>query len=162
MKQKSNVLFLVIVIAALAIGAVIYYKSSSSQPESTKSAEQTKTFQSSSVMKFTIELPINYKANEKFGSVTINTDTRQILIGQNGTNFNNLQDYIKNSRNNLDTRLTNRKNLKINGLDATFGFIGEERIYLIYAENTVYSISTKSSSLFDDLDQIAQTFRYTP
>lgn len=168
--QKGNILIILVVITAVMVAGLIYYKTNStklappSEPSpkiSTNSAEQTKIFQASS-LKFTIELPVGYQAAEKLESVKITTKTGEILIGKNGTNFNNLDDYIKNSRNNITTRLTNRKELKINGLDAISGFIDGEKIYFIYVENTVYLISTNTSPLFNDLDQIAKSFRYTP
>ena len=81
---------------------------------------------------------------------------------QNGTNANNLKDYIKNSRNNLVDRIKNQKELSINDLEALVGQIDTERVYFIYVENKVYMLSTASQSLYDELDQITQSFKYNP
>src|SRR3989338_6411931 len=58
--------------------------------------------------------------------------------------------------------------LIINGLNSLSRIIkfSEEGIiqksYYIYVNNSVYILSTKSESLYLALDQIAQSFRYTP
>lgn len=123
---------------------------------------QTKIFKSSKIMKFSIVVPYTYEVVENLGSVTINTNTGKILIGRNGTNFGNLKDYIKNSHNNLETRVLDKRELMINGLESISGKIGIEKTYFIYAESFVYILSTSSSALFDDLDKISQSFRYAP
>ena len=131
-------------------------------PNYSPTQRKTKIFKSSEIMKFSIVVPYRYEVLEKFGSVTINTKDGKILVGRNGTNFDNLRDYIKNSRNNLENTLFETEYLVINGLEGMSGKIGIEKIYFIYAENMVYIISTSSSALFEDLDKIAQSFRYAP
>lgn len=175
--QKGNVLIVLLIISLAIVGVIIYLQfhpaistknpnsslSPINQSTKTNTTKQTKTFRSSNVMKLTIELPVDYQVTERLGSVTIlSPKDEQIYIERNGTNFSNLQDYIKNSRNNIDIKLQNRQYLRINGLEAVSGFIDGEKIYFILAENVVYLISTKNSSLFTDLDQLAQSFRYTP
>ncbi len=91
--------------------------------------------------------------------ITIKSREGEVLILQNNTNLNNLQDYIKYSQNNLETRLKNREEKMINGLTTISGQLENERIYFIYAKNVVYLISTKTASLSLILDQIAQSFR---
>jgi len=168
--KKNNSLIILAIVVVLVVGVVLSSKSNKtsitppvSQSNTTVgSKEQTRTFQSTSTMKFAITVPVIYEIVEKFGSASINTGKGTISIGQNGTNFNNLKEYIKNSRNNLEARIVNRKELRINGLEAVSGNIGSEKTYFIYVENRVYSLSTSSPVLFPDLDQIAQSFRYTP
>lgn len=41
-------------------------------------------------------------------------------------------------------------------------YIGDEKNYFIYVSDSVYSFSTSDKSLYDDLDQIAQSFKYIP
>ncbi|MBU0569898.1 hypothetical protein KKB40_03895 [Patescibacteria group bacterium] len=128
----------------------------------TSPTQDLKTFRSSEIMDFSIQIPREYEVTEKFGSVTIVTEEGEIHIGQNGTNFDNLNDFIKNSRNNLEDRIKNRKDLTINDLESAVGFIDEEKTYFIYKEYNVYILSAKVESLYNDLDQIAQSFRYVP
>lgn len=171
--QRGNILIVLVILAAITVGGFVYYKSgipttipnrvsTSTELISTNSAEQTTIFKSSSTMKFSIKVPSSYKVSEKLGSVTINTETGQILISRNGTNFDNLKDYINYSQNNLKNRMKNQQELTINELDAISASIDNENIYYIYTENAVYSISTSTEALFDDLDKIAQSFKYTP
>lgn len=161
--QKQKTLIILIVILALLLSMIALNKpkpipNSSQLPASTN---QTNTFHSK-ILKFTISLPNNYLAQEKLGSVAINTNTGTITIGQNGTNYSNLKDYIENSRNDLKNSISNKNDQIIYGLEAVSGFIGKEKTYLIYANNRVYFISTKDPYSFNDLDQIAQSFRYIP
>ena len=167
------ILPVIIVLGVLAAGYFVYKqfaKTSRDNPTSAIMAtpsdystiQELKTFQSSSVMKFSITLPNNFLVEERFGSVRIETPTGEILIGQNGTNFNDLIGYIENSQNNFKSRIVNREDLIINGLESIKGIIEDESVYLIYADYRVYSISTRTQPLYDDLDQIAQSFRYVP
>ena len=71
-------------------------------------------------------------------------------------------DFLKDNRGTSYTNITNKRYLNINNLESVSGFIGEEKIYFIYVDYTVYLISSKTGALFSDLDQIAQSFRYTP
>lgn len=168
-KKISSTLIIFIVVISIIV-AILYSRTSKDNAPFSElqsntninNQQDTKTFQSSSVMKFSIVSPKNYQIIEDLGSVTINIDGGKILIGRNGTNFTNLQDYIENSRNSLKTRILDKKELTIDGLEAILGKVGAEKYYFIYVDGWVYSLSTSSPALFDDLDTIAQSFRYTP
>lgn len=116
----------------------------------------------SSEMDFSIDLPENFNVEEGSISIKLYSSNGEIWTYRNSTNFDNLTDYIENSRNNLGSRLTGRKSLTINGLQSVSGFIDEEKLYFVYTDNRVYILSTKNADLYSDLDQIAQSFRYTP
>lgn len=161
MKQTGNVLILIIIVAILAIGAVIYYKSNSSQPESTKSAEQAKTIQSKN-LKFSVEIPSDFEKQEKFTTVILNNNGNEIKISRVATNFENLENYLADLSNKNKFNLSNKENLSINDSVAIRGNTNDEKIYFIYRDGWVFSISTDSNSLFDDLDQIAHSFHYIP
>lgn len=113
-------------------------------------------------LKLSITLPKGFEAIEKLGSINISSPKGSILVTQNGTNFDNLNDYISNSRNNLQQRMKNIQESSINSLDVVSAEIDGEKVYLIYANNRVYYLSTKDPSLFNVLDQIAQSFKYNP
>lgn len=122
---------------------------------------ELKTFQSKT-MKFSIDLPDEFLAEEKLGSVTISTPEGEIYIDKNGTNFDSLEPYLKDLSLKNRFSLVDRKNLAINELSSISGTTGEEKTYFIYKNNMVYTLNVKIKGLHDDLDQIAQSFRYTP
>lgn len=166
MKQKSrnnnSFTFLLIVFAVLvAILLVTVYSSKMSNITSTYNSNETKVYESKD-LKINITVPFNSEVVENLGSLIIKSENGSISIGQNGTNFTNLNDYILNSRNNLQTRMMNRRELTINGLEAVLGNVDNEKLYLIYTDYNVYHVSTSSEALFDELDKIAQSFKYTP
>ena len=131
-------------------------------PSPTISDQKLKTFKSSSTMDFTIQVPNNYQVNEKFGSVTISSNGGYIYIDMNGTNFNNINDYLNALHNDNKVILEKQKNMIINDLQVVSGFIGKDKNYYIYTDGIVYLLFTNSESLYANLDLIAQTFRYTP
>src|SRR3972149_10001546 len=88
-----------------------------------------KTFRSSSTLDFTIQIPADFEALERLGSVALTSPDGTIVINQNGTNFESLKDFIYESRNDLQTKLRDRMDLQINGLDSTTGFIDGEKFY---------------------------------
>ena len=123
--------------------------------------EKTKIFRSSSVMKFSITLPATHRVEEKFAKVTISTPAGNIYINQIGTSYDNLEDFLRQvKQENKISPIEER--LIINNLPAMLWQKTDERLYITYHENTIYTISTKSKSLYTSLDQIVQSFRYTP
>ncbi|MBI2338650.1 hypothetical protein HYU95_05720 [Candidatus Daviesbacteria bacterium] len=175
MKQKGNVLIILIILIVLALGITLYYKSTTSkvpsnvpgqpsetrQPTSTKSAEETKIFKSK-LMQFSVDLPNNYVAEERIGSAIITTPNGEIYIDRNGTNFDNINDYIEDLEEKNRFAVSTKQSYKINNLETVAGIIDKEKAYFIYSNNAVYTLTAKDKSLFNDLDQIAKSFRYTP
>lgn len=128
--------------------------------------QELKTFQSK-FMKFSIDLPSNFSATDEPSRITIHGDEGQIYVNRNGTQFNDLDTYLANFDQATKTKISLDEKLVINYYEARERIssnpdIGIEKTYFIYVENFVYKISTTSQSLYDELDQIAQSFRYTP
>lgn len=175
MKQSGNIKIILVIIATLAIGVLIYYKSkpdtssnstssyssTNSKAESTKSAEQTKAFQSKN-MRFSINVPLDFATQEKFTTLILTKNDNEIKISRVATNFDNLEDYLVDLSNKNKFTVLDSKKLIINEFSSVQGNINQERIYFIYADSWVFSMSTTSEALFDDLDQIAKSFQYTP
>lgn len=123
---------------------------------------------SSKVMKFAIDVPYQFRVEDTDVKLTLSVDTGQISIVRNGTNYDNLSDYLAefDTRRNLTSSEINK--ISIDGKEAisrlvTFPEEGvRQKSYYIYADSWVYVLSTSSEALFSDLDQIAQSFRYTP
>lgn len=168
---KNKSLLLLILISAIfliVVSGILTTKKSSTtelgpkEPPQSSSESKFRIFKSSPTLKFTINIPQDYLPEEKFSTVSLNTSNGSIAISKNSTNFNNLDDYIKNLSLLNKVKITKKNDLKINGLDAIIVFIASEKTYLIMVENKVFSLSTKEEKLFSDLDKIAQSFRYTP
>lgn len=163
-KRNRTILTLTIVTITFIVGIVIFFvriNRNISLKILNNSEMQIKTYQSK-VMKFTINLPNGFEVNENLGSVTINASTGSMYIDRNGTNFDTIDMYIKDLHQKNKVNFTNSQALKIDGSSAVKGFIDNKKIYFIYTQYTVYVLSTKESSLYSDLDQIAQSFRYIP
>ncbi len=162
---------LIIIIAFIFLFTTVVYllantnenKTYEPQTSSTVNTEEkTKIFRSSSVMKFSITLPASYNIEEKFAKVTISAPIGDIYINQIGTNYDNFEEFLQWVKEENKLSLIEEKKLTINNLPAMLWQKTDERLYIIYHENTIYTISTKSKSLYTSLDQIAQSFRYTP
>lgn len=176
MKQQGNILIILAIIAALTTGAIIYFKSNSfstPQPTSTPRAAtssdgQIKTFQSKN-LKFTINIPAYLQIEEKFTTVILKSNNTQIVLSRIATNFENLEDYLNDLSIKNKLVIEDREVKTINNLNSVTANIKasvnrdkNEKVYFIYVDNWIYSLTTDSESLYDDLDQIAQSFKYTP
>lgn len=165
MKQQGNILIILTIIVVFLAGLAFYNqskpKSNPTQPTSTNTLAETKTFQSKN-LKFSITVPSIFQVEEKFTTVLISKGDNQIMINRNGTNFDKIEDYIKDLGIKNHFVILNKTSSQINGLEAISGKIEETKIYFLYKNNAVYSFSTNSEALYNDLDQIAQSFKYTP
>lgn len=174
MKQKGNVIIILVIIVILVAGIILSFKSkspltqSSPQPTATSTSVQTKNFQSKS-LKFSIDIPPNLEVEERITNVIFKQATMELKIARNGTNFEELDDFLKDLATKNKMTISNKESLNINGLTAVKGTVKfpggpttGELTYYIKTDFAVYIISTANQPLFDDLDQIAQSFRYTP
>lgn len=132
-----------------------------------KNGSNLKTFKSSSVMKFSINIPKNLEAEENLGRVTIISQYGKIYIERNGTNFANLKDYLNDLDVQNKPKILEENQRLINNNQGSIRLIkygtGEiQKVIVIFSEGWIYNFYTNSETLYDDLDQIAQSFRYTP
>lgn len=180
MKQMSNILIILAIIVVLIAAGVLYFAfkptsipnnspaSSSKQPQATSksSSKEIKTYQSKKI-KFSISFYRNFKIEENFNEVILNSNNGNVLIGRNGTNFPTIAGYVDDLSQKNHLKISQRTSLRIDGKDAVSGIIShadgiQEKTYFIYADNWVYTLSTSSEALYNDLDQIAESFKYTP
>jgi hypothetical protein len=175
-----TLLILPVVFVVLVIGGLVIHWQYSSQGErraiSTPTVQEPtiadtegfKTFRSSEILSFEILVPETYSIDEELGFVTIKSNEGEIVIGRNGTEYDDLEKYITNNRNSLGDRLRESEMFEINGLEGVSGFLDvagsdtAEKAYYIYADYSVYLLYTRNLELYDDLDQIAGSFRYMP
>jgi hypothetical protein len=112
---------------------------------------------------------IQYKSiNEDYNNVSIVTTEGEIRIVRNRTNFTNLEDYITDFDAKRHLIVSDLSRVSIGGYDALsriVEFPDEKmirKVYYIFVDYTVYIFATSSQTLYDDLDQIAQSFQYIP
>ncbi|MBI3485412.1 hypothetical protein HY025_00545 [Candidatus Daviesbacteria bacterium] len=122
---------------------------------------------SSKTLRLTIQVPSSYTLDEKFTTITLTSSRGKILVDRNGTNFSNVQSYLTDLSQKNHFILLNESTLTINNQSAISGLINhldgtKEKIYFIYSDYAIYNFSTSSPDLYSDLDQIAQSFKYTP
>lgn len=172
MKLILPVIILVLIVTA---GYFVFHKSSrKSSPQqygnntvtASASPNELKTFESKT-MKFSIQSPLKFQIKDNVISVDLQTKEGKITIVRNGTNFNNLKDYLNDFDSKRGLRVSDTKNLEIDMHDSVSRLVNpqentEQKSYYIYVNNLVYIFSTKHPALFFDLDQIAQSFKYTP
>lgn len=173
-KKRENkfLSFIAVIIIIVFVGAIfVVIKSEDlnhNQYISNNQPASSQIYKSKS-LKLTINVPVGFQVEEKFTAVNLKIDKREIKIDRIGTNFNNIESYLNNLEEKNKIEIADRKKNKINLLDSIESMIRhpvsksrDEKAYFIYADNWVYSLSTSSEELFDDLDQIAQSFKYTP
>ncbi len=165
-KGNKNYLWLLgVVIIIIILGYYILPRNQITKVDNsaTNSQELTRSY-TSKLLKITIDVPVNYSVEEKFGTITLKEKNgkREIVLSRAGTNYNSLEGYLNdlNQKNNLIIK--EKEKLVINNHEAVKEKIGEETYYSIYANSWVFSIKTEFKELFSDLDQIAHSFRYTP
>ena len=125
------------------------------------SVQESKDYRSS-LFKFTIRLPKNFKVEENLTVIRLKNHGGEIGIFRSGTDFDTFGKFWREylDRNNPD--ISEEQDLTINNLEAKAINVNHEKMYVLYHQGIVYTLSTSSESLYDDLDQIAQSFRYTP
>ena len=163
--RKANTLpkyiwFIVSIVFLLLIGFFIFNKPVVAPAPTVSPVLQARTFTASDVMGgFTIEVPDGFTAEEKMGSVSIKSSIGEIIIGQNATNYLELEQFITDPRNNTKSKMKQIEYKVLNNLNAVSGLLNDEKIVYIYSHYNVYLLYTKNPQLYSVLDQIAQSFR---
>lgn len=124
---------------------------------------------SSYSMNFSVEIPSDLTAAEKLQHVEFRKDNNFISLDRtDATGFYSLIKYLADfdNKNKLKSPPIIVRDLIIDGNP---GVIRMEirggvtvRMCYIYVDGWVYGFSTSSESLYSDLDQIAQSFKYIP
>lgn len=181
MKKRGNILIILAIVAALAAVAVyVRFKpfslptylpkpSPAITPQPTSTSGQTQTFQAK-FLKFGLKVPTGFQITDTLTYIDLIKGQSKINISKNSTNYSNVIDYVKDfDDKRIGVHIENEEMIKIGDLNSlkrienfTSGPISQQKIYYILVDSKVYSISTTSQILYDELDQIAQSFRYTP
>lgn len=176
-KNKTKMSSPLIILVGFILIVIVYFLTrlpNSSQPISSNypiptRAQNAKQIYKSKSLKFSIIVPSKFQIEERFTELSIRDFQGNILVDRIGTNFDNLDDYLKNLEFKNKISIIDRKSGTIEALNSIIGIVrhpiggGDDRkSYFIFSDYAVYSISTSSPALFADLDKIAQSFRYTP
>ena len=140
-----------------------------SQTNTSDDGKQMKQFQSKD-LKFVVIVPQDFTIKSSTTGVDLIKNGASIEIVRNGTQFLTLSEYLNNFDNRRDIEIKTSENINISGHKTLIRnekrIIGKEikniKAYYIWIDGIIYIISTSSPSLFSALDQIAQSFRYTP
>ncbi len=163
MKKMKNVntglSFLIIFIVVIATGYIVFAQTSGKGINIFSSVSKQ---YSSKHFNISIEVPRNYDVDEKFNTIKITNPQGEILLTKTSTNFSNLEKYLDNIIERNNPNFQDSKKTTINDIPVFSGKLDIKKMYIFYYQNTVYTLSTSVESLYDDLDQIAQSFRYTP
>src|SRR5436190_6221881 len=132
----------------------------------------TRTYYSD-FLKIEITYPAEFQVTERLGTVTLKKeqDKEEIRVSRNGTNNTSLEGYLAevDYRNTFKDKIVDKQYVIINGIKV-LKIISEyptnsklnHKGYYFYIDHAIYFISTSSPSLYNDLDQIAQSIRYNP
>lgn len=163
--MSRKIILLSIVVVIITSGFLVLKKNNLGNQsiivDNDESDKESKEYVSE-VLHFRVEYDKKFSVNENLGSITFSNSEGEVLVNRNGTNFDNLDSYLKENQNHLSEILSSKEEMSVNGLDAVSGVIGNERIYFIYVSSAVYTFSTDSENLYEDLDQIAKSFEYIP
>jgi len=158
-KNRRNKLVLVsLAVLFIAAYLVVFQKI---DPGSRNPSEQnTSILYTSDFLEFSLRVPKTFSIKELDNNITLTSKEDRISINRIATNTSNISDYVAllSKRNNFT--LKSQSNGKISNHDYLSGMIDETKIYFIYNNYFVYSLSTSSPELYDDLDQIARSFEY--
>lgn len=169
-KQKNSLLTPKLVVGGLVLLGVFGYfflkPKNQSQQSPTSQAISTKTYTSEN-LNFAIEIPSFTESRELGPGVVFEIADNKYNLSRTATEFDSLSSHLENLDNIEKTPITNDHRITINSYDAARRLVtmsdSQEKLlsYHIFADGWVYVISTTSPDLYSDLDQIAQSFRYT-
>lgn len=168
--KKQNILHLLILLivglASIIFLQTIISNSKDKKVEITSSTVKKYIF---SNLNFSVEVPEGFKAQDTGITVIFSGMNGKIEVARNGTQFNTLDDYLLNSDNKSNIIVQEERVEKISNYETVQRIEGQGdkskpkyKIYFIFVRSFVYTLSTDSEALYDDLDQIARSFRYTP
>ena len=129
----------------------------------------SKEFKSSTIG-FSVAVPKGYEINEKLTYVELILNGEKIIISKSSTELKDAISYVADfDGKREELTVDEQKQITVNSLPGivrvekfTVGPIGQQKVYYIYADGDVITLSTSTKSLYSDLDQIAQSFQYTP
>ena len=117
---------------------------------------------------FSFELPSDYKFKEELTYIDLYKGGKKINISRNGTNFDNVIDFVKDFDSKRTIVVESEKQQTTNNhrwivrMEYLPNLQIKEKVYLIYLDHNIYTFSSSSTELYNDLDQIVRSFKYLP
>ena len=163
-------LALTIVMAMFLVGGYFLLQNYESQkslkviptiyPSPTANSEQ-KVYESD-IYHFKVTVPKNLTLDEdRWPSVEFTSEVGNIIFGFNGTNYQSAKEYVDNHPHDIVSKMVSRKDTDIGGYEVVIAQYEDRKSYLLYSDYAIYIFSTTSPELYDELDQIVQSFEYT-
>ncbi len=172
MKLSKNFykLLLFIFTVVVVLSYLFFYRNFINQvfPKQNKNSQQDRQYFESPHWNFSIVIPKEYTIKEASSYIDLYKSDKKINISKNGTNFNNVKDYLDEFDRKRALIVNSLSEFKIDGYD---GIVREEvfenlkikqKVYYIYLNSSVYTFSTESTDLYTDLEQIVKSFEYLP
>ena len=169
--MKKNLLLPLLILGLLAILGFVIYRIFVNSTHDTSNQTITETFEPS-VQSFNefhsdslnifLNIPTNFEIQDKLIDVVLRSGEGKIVIGRSGTNYSSLQEYWVNQPQTNKDGISQEKWLTIDGYEAVSAQLHNTRLYKIFIDGIIFTIETENPELYDDLEQIAQSFRYTP
>lgn len=169
-EKKSNSGIIVVIFVVIVFGFIVYFVGNINKIFLLRSKtviNNLKTY-TSEEMKFSIHIPSKFQVEDLEIKLILSYYGKEISMIRNGTNYDNLTDYLVNFDKKRNLVVSEVKRVLIDGKDVLVRMLEfpEEKIkqkaYYVYVDNWVYILSTSSEDLYGDLDQIVQSFRYMP
>ncbi len=167
MKTSVYDLLLILLIIMAISGFIILRigKNGSSRAQLRDKQPQSYTYRSKA-MKMSVLIPDSFKIETKNNSMAFISQEESIEINRIATNFDTVTEYFENLA--IQNKYTKYQTtpIRIHDADSLLVEIDasgkQQRIYLIYVDHWVYSISATSSTLYAIQDSMAESFVYVP
>lgn len=178
MKQNiTKINYFLIVFIVFILIAVVYFITrpsnfsqpiSNNYPSPTKIQNANRTYRSKT-LRLSITAPNKFTVKDEGIRVLFSNPEGVIIVSRNGTQFESLDDYLKDFDIKHKAKVNKENKLLIDNYPSSSRIITYpgststgDKIYFIFLNNAVYHIFTSSPALFGDLDKIAQSFKHTP
>lgn len=161
-KKNNKIILFIIISLVIFFGFILLIKAFYST---------TKTYYSDT-LNISFNYPQDYQLEEKFAQIYLTESGKLIMINRITTNkiYNNLDEFVKDKENLITgANIFERKKFVIDGYEAVsvlFIYPNDQsknnKAYYIFANGAFYHFYTTSPELYNDLDRIAESFRYKP
>jgi len=152
---------LVIIVTFTTVAAAILLLYPAKRIQAPTAIPSLQTYHATGVMNFTMNLPNQYIVEDKWTNLLLKKEKDEIVVGRAGAFYTDLKKQLSDPKVNILARMTETNFSTIDGHQAISGYLEGEKKYYIMVGDAYYYFSTSSPSLYSDLDQIAQSFRYT-
>src|SRR3989344_6308603 len=165
-RQKKRTISIAILVLGVITGIILWYIqikpaiapiNVAKRSSNALNSQGIKDYRSKN-LKFLIRIHKEFQVEEKFTRIVLSNSIGEIVISRNGTNFDNLENYLQDLHQKNRVEFIDKETFIVNGLNSVSGKIKSlnasrqfELIYFVYVDNWVHVFSTSSDTLFSDL-----------